>query len=872
LTPITPGPATIKSRAVDNSGNVQDLPAEVTVTFVAQPFIVSRSPADGETNVSLNANILVTFNRAMDPASVNESTIFLSPAGQIPATVSYDAATFTVTLDPIAPLEPGRTYTMSVMGGDAGVKDLEGSPLEFGTETWSFKTAPRPRVVFTTPADRATVVSTGVAPRAIFSKPLDPTSVNTETVLLHDGANNFIPVVVSYSSSDNAVTLAPQSPLQSGQRYTVILKGGDSEPHITDSTGIPLLTDYPWVFTPSSGGPTPTPTPTPAPTPAPTPIPTPTPALPLFVNFLTPTNGSANVRVDTNVVAEFNESVDPATVNASTIELIDPAGSIVPATVSYKSFPSQATLDPVGLLSAGVTYTARVKGGNAEPRVKDLAGNPLLADVAWIFTTPPAPQVLSVTPPMDAVDIPVGAAFRVTFSKELNIFTVFSTKGDNDTILLHDAAGNSIPVRILYLPGAFAVSVVPFEPLQPLQTYTVTLKGGPDEPNIRDMLDTPLESDYTWSFTTAAAPPPIPTSTIFASAVTPANPISDDSQAVEVGMKFRSDVDGFITGVRFYKGSAANGGRHVGHLWAGDGTLLGSSDFFAETDSGWQQRLFLLPIPIMANTTYVVSYFAPQGHYAADPRYFASTGVDTPPLHALRDGVDGGDGVLIHSPTGEFPTGTDMSTNYYVDVVFSPAISPPQVLSTTPSPGGTFIASNSGPPFSFTATFTEPLDPTSVNAETVLLRDTANNPVPCAISLEAGNHTVRITPQRSLVIVTGYTVVLRGGFEPHITSASGAPLAADYEWSFMTDAALRIALLKETMPGDRVTSGANFIAMRPDRQFAAGIPASLLLLDFQRRRDYENTVEVHRRAGWRVAPLISTQAKGYGWSIPGAGR
>jgi hypothetical protein len=106
-----------------------------------------------------------------------------------------------------------------------------------------------------------------------------------------------------------------------------------------------------------------------------------------------------------------------------------------------------------------------------------------------------------------------------------------------------------------------------------------------------------------------------------------------------------------------------------------------------------------------------------------------------------------------------------------------------------------------------------------VNAETVLLRDMANNPAPCAISLEAGNHTVRITPRQDLVTVTGYTVVLRGGFEPHITSASGAPLAADYEWSFMTDGLLAAASTEVTMLGDWDAAGANFIARRPDRQF-----------------------------------------------------
>ncbi len=58
--------------------------------------------------------------------------------------------------------------------------------------------------------------------------------------------------------------------------------------------------------------------------------------------------------------------------------------------------------------------------------------------------------------------------------------------------------------------------------------------------------------------------------------------------------KFRSDIAGFITGVRFYKG-AANTGTHVGHLWTANGTLLAEATFNAETASGWQQVDFSTP-------------------------------------------------------------------------------------------------------------------------------------------------------------------------------------------------------------------------------------------------------------------------------------
>ena len=77
----------------------------------------------------------------------------------------------------------------------------------------------------------------------------------------------------------------------------------------------------------------------------------------------------------------------------------------------------------------------------------------------------------------------------------------------------------------------------------------------------------------------------------------------------------------------------------------GTGTLLATVTFTGETASGWQQANFATPVAITANTTYVVSYHAPNGHYTGDDAYFRAAGVDRPPLHALRDGVDGANGV-----------------------------------------------------------------------------------------------------------------------------------------------------------------------------------------------------------------------------------
>src|SRR5262249_38714087 len=141
-----------------------------------------------------------------------------------------------------------------------------------------------------------------------------------------------------------------------------------------------------------------------------------------------------------------------------------------------------------------------------------------------------------------------------------------------------------------------------------------------------------------------------------------------DPGPVELGVKFTSDVAGTVSGIQFYK-SAANTGPHVGNLWDSAGTLLATATFTEESDSGWQQVTFSEPVAIQPNTAYVASYFAPTGPYSGG-QDSAAQGLAAPPLHALMDGVAGGNGVYAYGSTSSFPTNTFQSANYLVDVIF----------------------------------------------------------------------------------------------------------------------------------------------------------------------------------------------------------
>jgi len=278
-------------------------------------------------------------------------------------------------------------------------------------------------------------------------------------------------------------------------------------------------------------------------------------------------------------------------------------------------------------------------------------------------TTPPS--VSATTPAGGATGIATGVKPAATFSEPMDAATL----GSGTVELRNAASGTLVSAGVSYNAATYTATLAPAAALAPSTTYTASIKGGTTEPRAKDLAGNALASTVSWSFTTAAASS-CPC-TAWPASATPANPSENDANAVNLGVRFTADTSGFIRGIRFYKGSG-NTGTHVARLWTASGTLLASATFSSETATGWQQANFATPVAVSANTVYVASYFAPGGHYAADSGFFATSGVDAAPLHLLPDGAGGGNGVYAYGSTPAFPSSTWQSSNYWVDVVFTP--------------------------------------------------------------------------------------------------------------------------------------------------------------------------------------------------------
>jgi len=256
-----------------------------------------------------------------------------------------------------------------------------------------------------------------------------------------------------------------------------------------------------------------------------------------------------------------------------------------------------------------------------------------------------------------------------------------------------------------------------------------------------------------------------------------------NGNAVELGVRFQSDTDGYITAVRFYKPSGG-AGTYTVNLWTTSGTNLGSGVMEIGAEAGWQEIPLGDAAAIDAGVPYIASYHSPTGIYI----YTAGALVDAisnPPIRTLPSESGAPNGVYAYSPTSAFPnTYWDQSPNYWVDPLFVEEVgedtTPPVVSATTPIAGAINVLTTVAP----SATFNERLLESSVSPSTVALLKNGS-PVAATVAYLPAARRIAITPDAPLAYETQYTVRLTGG-AAGIKNEAGLALASDYTFSFTT--------------------------------------------------------------------------------------
>jgi len=620
-TPGVPGSVTFRSRAADDSGNIEIPSAGQTVTVTPRTCPCTLFPSTATPTVLANT----------DSNAVELGVKFQADqAGFVQGIRFYKASTNTGT-------HVGNLWTST------------GTLL--ATATFTGETASGWQQV-------------------LFSSPVAVTASTTYVASYHTNVGRYS-VDQNYFAAQ-AVDAWPLHGLRSGGpsgNNGVFIYGANSAFPTNSYNTSNYWVDL--VFSTSSQLPTPTSTPTPTNTPAPTNTPTPGP----LTNTPTPTNTAA----PTNTPAPMNTPVPtscPCTVfSPATTPGTTGGGSPVELGVKIRS-------DDSGLITGIRFWKPSTETGTHAVSLWSGSGTLLGSAVSSGETASGWQQVNLPVPVAITSGTTYVASYHSNgrFGYDLNTFTnsgvdnvplhALQTGVDGPNGLFLYGSTSAFPTGT-YQGSNYFVDVV-FNSTANIPTATPT----PTATNTAIPTNTPLPTN-----TPTPGPPtstPTPTNTavpatcpcsIWASSATPVVAANTDTNAVEIGVKLHADRNGSITGVRYYKAST-NTGTHVAHLWSSSGTLLASATFTGETSSGWQQVLFATPVPVTAGVTYVASYHTNVGRYAADQTYFNASGVTNGPLTALQTGVDGGNGVYAYGSNFTFPTGTYNGTNYWVDVVF----------------------------------------------------------------------------------------------------------------------------------------------------------------------------------------------------------
>lgn len=353
------------------------------------PEVISTTPPAGAVGVPLNQIVTITFNEPMDPSTIQPEAFSLegtAPAGGrvaevVEGVMSYNAQDYTITFQPIAPLNPGFVYTGTVA---TQVKNLTGSALQVDY-VWSFETGDSvsPIVLSTDPEDGEEDVFLNKTVSATFNVPMGAASFTSSSFVLSQGGATLGGNV---STEGNTVSFNPSDNLEDGLVYTATITT-----EAASATGTFLAEAYEWTF--STG----------------------TLIAPTVLET-EPADGASSVELTQLITVEFSEAMDPLTIDDLSFTVMIGETAIL-GDVDYSG--TTATFTPDGGLESGSNYTATITMD-----AENTAGISLIEEYSWHFTTndPLGPEFVELKTVGDfGIIAGVGVSNQAGFSEIRNL-------------------------------------------------------------------------------------------------------------------------------------------------------------------------------------------------------------------------------------------------------------------------------------------------------------------------------------------------------------------------------------------------------------------------------------------------------------------
>jgi Big-like domain-containing protein len=528
-------------------------------TDVTPPTVTLISPANGATDVSSGTSVTATFGEAIDPATLTTSTFVLrNPAnGVVPATISYNAVTGVAMLTLSAALASSTTYTTTVTGGSAGVKDAAGNPLA-SSVVWSFTTVlsdtTPPTVSGMTPANGATGVGTGTAVTATFSEAINASTLTTSTFMLRNSANAVVPATLSYNAGTGVGRLTPSGALAASTAYTATITGGTAG--VKDVAGNPLTANSVWSFTTTS---------------APVTVGLTTVGTSLDTwdsNYLNGSKVTTTAAGQITSMSVYVGAIDSVVANRQYRLAVyadsagQPGALIAVSAAGTLTANAWNTLAVTASLAGSTNYWLMFNTNGRTASVNNMYYNsgaagqgaystgsvsfgtwpatfPAVTTTTFVYslfatfgtdTTPPT--VTSVTPANGATGLSTATAVTATFSEAINAATLTTS-----TFVLRNPADVVVPATVSYDTGTRVTTLRPSGALATSTNYTATITSG--SAGVKDAAGNTLAGNFVWSFTTVLADTTPPT----VSGATPASGATGVSRGTRVTATFSEAIN-----------------------------------------------------------------------------------------------------------------------------------------------------------------------------------------------------------------------------------------------------------------------------------------------------------------------------------------
>ncbi len=336
--------------------------------LVLPPHVISRTPADGQTDIPVNQAITITFDQDLDPATVTAGnfSVLKATGFPLPATVTYDLGTKTATLTPTARLTAGSTYYVTL---STGVHLATKQSVSQSDIVWHFDTVPPipPHIVSQAPADGAVNQSIAPAISVVFDSDMDPATFTSSTFHFAKQGGAPLPAAINYNVATRTATLTPQAQLLENTKYQISMT---AEVRALDGMFV-LGAPFVWTFTTI-------------------------PAVPPQIVARTPADGDVDVPLDVRVFVTFDWDLSKDTLTSASFTIKKSGGMPLPADVTCNG--KTATLKAVADLDPESTYIVTMDG-----TIKGSSGASILgAPVSWSFKTKAAPWLFSDVPPTSA--------------------------------------------------------------------------------------------------------------------------------------------------------------------------------------------------------------------------------------------------------------------------------------------------------------------------------------------------------------------------------------------------------------------------------------------------------------------------------------